>query len=173
MKRAALPLLVIAALGLMGCAGSDTVFPSLAPRAVEAEVPDPDAPRPAVPLGEPDAALVHQLHGITNTVRAGDLEFNRLRAETETAIERARTSEVGGEAWLSAQQLLTALEAARSATQRAQADLDALATERTQADSPTYAADQAAIAEAVRTVASTADTQETAFARLSGMLPQP
>jgi hypothetical protein len=141
MKRKAVLLLLVAATA--GCAPEGT-FPSLAMRPEERLVTVGEPRRPRVdPVSDP------ALRGRTNALlvqgRGGMRDFEA----SEPAAERATRNPgaYGSESWVSAQQQLSRLEAARAATASALAELDRLSTAR--ADQATNSADYALILEAI------------------------
>jgi hypothetical protein len=166
----ALPALLLAA----GCAGSDTSFPSLAPRAIEAPVPDPDAPAPAA-LPVPVApAIASRLSAIRTELAQAEAAFATARDDAERLTAAAANAAPGSEPWLAAQQALTGLDAARGSTRAAQALLDELALNQAQSGAPgSYETDRTAIAAEVARAAQVASAQTTAFDTLSGRLRQP
>lgn len=118
----ALPLLLLPL--LYGCAASGNGA-SLAPRAIEQrgeEITVGDTSI-APPADQHTAALIDTLSA---AVREGDTAFERTRMETESAVAAARGATASSEAWVTAQQSLSALDSARLPTTKALADLDAL-----------------------------------------------
>ncbi len=107
---------------LAGCAAEGD-FPSLEPRAVERELAQTD-PAPPAPLAD-DPALAERVAALAAEARRGEAEFEAALPVARSAV--AAAGPAGGEAWIEAQQALSRLEAARGATVRALADLDALA----------------------------------------------
>ena len=117
-----LPVLVLA-----GCATGDAAGPSLGRRAVEAtDFREPErsvaAPAPAGPQ------LAAELAGLRRRAEEGEAAFATLRPRADAAAARAGAE--GSEAWVEAQQLLSALEAARQPSTAALARLDTLLADR-------------------------------------------
>lgn len=141
MKRNAFLLVLVAATA--GCAPEGT-FPSLAMRPEERLVTVGEPRRPRVdPAGDP--ALRGQAGALLAQGRAGMRDFEANEAATERATRGPGAA--GSESWVSAQQQLSRLEAARAATTTALAELDRLSA--TRADQATNSADYAFIQEAV------------------------
>jgi hypothetical protein len=113
---------MVLALLLAACAAEGD-FPSLEPRAVERELAQTD-PAPPPPLAD-DPALAGRVAELAAEARRGEAEFEAALPAARSAVAGAGAA--GGEAWIEAQQALSRLEAARGATVRALADLDALA----------------------------------------------
>lgn len=110
---------------LAACAQNDRGFPSLAPRPIEQrgeeiETPPPTPPAPA------SATLRADLDRLLKKARDGESAFAALLDSTEQAVSRARGAAPSSEAWVTAQQLLSALDAARAETASALAELDSL-----------------------------------------------
>jgi hypothetical protein len=107
---------------LGGCASSPGAFPSLAPRPIEKAVathPPSATTVQSAPL-DPEAQVV---------IRAGEqahAAFLAEMAEARPIIASAAGTERGGEAWVSAQQALSRLNAKRGGLASAIADLDGL-----------------------------------------------
>jgi hypothetical protein len=168
-KRPMLALLLSPAL-LSACAPSGS-FPSLAPRAAELAGPDRGAEgqataEPAPPAADP--ALIARLDQLVAAAREGQQAFEPALAAAERAIARAGAPR--SESWIEAQLALSRLEAARTPTVTAQADLDALVRERNDGGSPPGEADAAAIAAAAEQIRSLVAAQNEQLARLSGLL---
>ena len=119
-----------------GCAASGS-YPSLAPREAEALYAsgDPVAPPPVHPDRPGIETAVAEL---VAAGRAGDAGFEQALAAAQSLS--ARAGGYGSEGWIEAQQALSRAEAARAATVRALADLDALAI-RSTAEGPLSGAD--------------------------------
>jgi hypothetical protein len=128
-KRHAAPLciLVAGAAVLAGCS-DERGYPSLATRAVEQQAANPtEAPAPALPS---DTALDAEVATLVAQATKGDAEFKGAAEQACTAIMRGRIAVEGSEAWLSGQQALSSLEAARAPVLAAAAALDRLTIER-------------------------------------------
>jgi hypothetical protein len=123
-RAAALPLLLIAALG--ACRAPLSTAPSLAPRAAEAI----DPRLPVVPSGtaQPaDPALLARLQALVGQARSGEQAFGAALGEAQRLASAAGAPQ--SESWVVAQQALSAAVAARAPTTRALGDIDALASE--------------------------------------------
>jgi hypothetical protein len=119
------PLLLLALL-LGGCSAAST-GPSLAPRPVESG--GFEEPQRTVTAAAPaDSALKGQIDAALGDVRRGQAAFAELLGRTEAAAGAA--GEPGGESWVAAQQLLSALEAARGPSTSGLAALDTLIANR-------------------------------------------
>lgn len=119
-------LLVLAPLA--GCAGAaDDHSPSLALRPAElktATVGQPEPPAPVVPEVPPSADIVARIAQLTAQARAGDAKFAAQRPGTTAAVNAARGTSSGAEAWSVAQVALAALDSSRADATVALADLD-------------------------------------------------
>lgn len=124
-SRRLAPLAVLAALAA-GC-GQDGTFPSLAPRAIEAEDPREEPVR-TPPLVASETALRAQANALAGEARVGDRAFEAAYGRAAAAVQGAGAP--GSESWVAAQQAITRAEAARATTGRALAELDRLAAER-------------------------------------------
>ena len=138
MRTLLLPLAAAGLALLSGC-GPQVHAPSLAPRPVEKlpiQLPA-EASEPAVPT-DPDLAA--RINPLMAQAQAGDQAFARQRVETEAAVARAVGAEQGGEAWIAAQQALSALDTARGPVRDASASIDAMRAEPANAGSGNRAA---------------------------------
>jgi hypothetical protein len=141
----------LALLLLSGCANVGGPYPSLQPRA--GELVDP-----RLPVGRPmndrpvSAALAGQLTSLVAQARAGHAAFeaSMSTAERLTAAGGAPQSE----AWIAAQEALTAAIAAGGPTRIALADIDAIAATALRTQGGIAPNDLAAIQSASREVAS-------------------
>ena len=116
---------VLSALTLAACSAPGGPFPSLHPRAVEAI--DPRLPVEAPVNARPvDPALASRLAGLVAQARGSDAAFASLAARAE---ELAGVAGSQGEAWVAAQEALSAAVAARAPTARALGEVDALTAE--------------------------------------------
>jgi len=147
----ALPALLAAAALVAACTPEGT-FPSLARRPIEREDPLEEPVR-APPVVAAEPALTSQAASLLAEARRGNGEFEAALAGAAAALRDPGAP--GSEAWVVAQQAISRVEAARTPTMRALAELDRLATER--AGTPTnesdFAAIRAALAEAERLAA--------------------
>ena len=159
-----LPFLVmIPALG--GCVGAQEAFPSLALRPAEIGRSTEEPVRPAVEVPS-DPALRARLSALVEQARAGERDFSAMLGGADAAV--ARAGGAGSEAWVEAQLAVSRLEAARTATTRALAELDQLALARAQV--ATSREDFAAIEAALAEVEAMAEAQQQRWDRLRGRL---
>ena len=123
--RAFVPFL---ALAIAGCATTAaTTEPSLGRRAAEAI--DPRLPIASEPVAGPvDPALARRLAELVAEGQAGARSFAAAEGQARSLAEAAGAKE--SESWVQAQQALSGLEAARAASTRALAEIDALAATR-------------------------------------------
>lgn len=110
-----------------GCSAPGGPYPSLYPRAAEAidprlSVPETFNDRPA------GAALVARLDGLVAEARRGDEAFQPAAATAEQLAASAGPAR--SESWITAQQAVSAAQAARLPTARALGDVDALGAGR-------------------------------------------
>jgi hypothetical protein len=119
---AAAPALLLASL-TAGCAAPGD-FPSLQPRPIERALAEADAAPDPVPLPA-DAETVGRAESLLAEVQGGGRGFEALLPEAKRRVAAAGPS--GSDSWVEAQQALSRLEAARAATVKAMADLDAFA----------------------------------------------
>jgi ABC-type transporter Mla subunit MlaD len=163
MVRLVLPSAMLAFL-LAGCAAEGD-YPSLEPRAVERELAEAD-PEPPAPLPD-DPALAERVAALTAEARRGDAEFETALPAARAAVAGAGSA--GGESWIEAQQALSRLEAARGATAKALADLDALALAEARRR-PLSGADLERLRAAVAALQEIADRQHDEMAGLRARL---
>jgi hypothetical protein len=113
-------------LAVSGCAAPSGPAPSLAPRAAEAI-------DPRVPVGTAtvqravDPALASRLAELVSQARSGEAAFVAAAGEAQRLAAAAGPRE--GEAWVIAQQALSAAIAARGPTARALGDIDGIAAD--------------------------------------------
>lgn len=161
MKRLAiLAICHVAAVLAAACAPAGP-FPSLAMRPEERQVLVGEPRRARVdPASDP--ALRGRASALLAQGRAGVAAFEA----SETAAERAtrNVGAMGSESWVSAQQQLSRLEAARAETDAALAELDGLAAAR--ADQATNSGDYAFIEEAKAELQRIAGEQQARLDRL-------
>lgn len=130
-----LPLLLLPA-----CTAS-TGGPSLARRPVESG----DMSEPVRPIATPapaSASLSKQVGDLVARAKQGEQEFAALLPRARSAA--AASGKEGSETWLTAQQLLSALEGARAKSTAALSELDALATSALNSDAETGTTELAA-----------------------------
>jgi hypothetical protein len=162
--RATLSLLLLPLL-LAGCGANAIDAPSLSPRAVERQpvaMPD-EASEPQVPL---DPALPPRIAAIEASATQGHADFEKTRARTQAAVDKAANAPSGSDAWTFAQQELSALDAARGPVNHAAAELDALQQDETNLT----AGNRAAIEAAATRLNALSQTESEAVAALSGRL---
>ena len=133
-------LLCFPTLLLAGCYGRAIDAPSLGPRAVErAAVPLPD--EAAEPAGAATPALATKIADILAAADAGHARYETARTAATAARARPGGTTEGSEAWIVAEQAVSARDATRGPVSDAGLALDALRVD------PAYAgpADRAAI----------------------------
>jgi hypothetical protein len=108
--------LILPLLASLGACQARIDAPSLAPRPAERQpILDPaPASEPDTPL---DPALAGRLSAILAAAEQGQVAFDRARQAADSAVTRARGAAEGSEAWIAAQQAVSALEAARAPVQ--------------------------------------------------------
>ncbi|MFN2474316.1 MAG: hypothetical protein ABR588_10430 [Sphingomicrobium sp.] len=122
-----LPPILFSLLLLGACSTRGIHPPSLAPRAAEAIDPRLPVERPLVQRPV-DAGVRSRLAALIDEARAGEAAFRMAYGPAERAAGAAGAPQ--SESWIAAQELLSALEAARAPTSRAVGEIDALAGER-------------------------------------------
>jgi len=158
-------LLVLAPLLLAACAGG-TVGPSLAKRPIESRSFE-EPVREAAPLPPAGPDLRSQIDGFVNRARAGQRAFADLLPRVRRAAASAGIQ--GSESWISAQQLISALEGTRDASVGALTRLDAMLAERVLARNEAGLAElQAAQREIADIVAAQQQNLDQVRARVSG-----
>ena len=115
---------------LPGCTGP-TAAPSLLPRAIETR-PDTVAAPVAAPRAPLDPNLAAQLAALVSDAQAGDAEFDRAYAAGRTALASGQRATAGSEAWIAAQQVISALQAARQRSAAALSRIDSLTVARSE-----------------------------------------
>lgn len=165
-------LLTSLALLLSGCAGAPTTYPSLAKRSIEnATIAEP-APNP--PPVAADAELLARLATLSGQVDAGSAKFETAYTVTDRAVRAAAGSAVASDAWVSAQQAISALESARNDSVSALASLDVLYVERSNAVADDQARGGLTEIDATRgTALAIVDSQNDRIDALKGRLAQP
>ncbi len=140
-RSAPLPLAFASAVLLSGCTAQGP-FPSLSPRAAEYELAGRPVPpciggsaAAGLPTGgsgaaqaAPDAQLGAELARLLDQARGGQAEFDKILQGVRNQVSRAGASE--SDAWVTAQQDVSRLEAARAPTVDALAALEALVLAR-------------------------------------------
>jgi hypothetical protein len=119
-------MLLVLLLG--GCAGSVKSYPSLAPRPIEQSgATAPAGPPQAAPL---DPTVLARAAALVAAARRGAAASDVAARAGCGAIERGLKAAEGSEAWVAAQQSLSAIEAEQSPIAAALDDLDALVLEQ-------------------------------------------
>jgi hypothetical protein len=173
-------LIPLFAVLLTGCAAQGG-FPSLAPRAVEGELSpaaacrcNGDAARAPeavpTPLVADDPALGTNIQKLIERARGGQRAFAQLLPSARRSAAEAGRS--GSEPWIEAQQLVSRLEAARSPTVDALAELEALGIQRSE-DAATSPLDRERVLAAVQEIRTLAEAQRVDFERLNAQLSAP
>lgn len=160
-----LPLAFVGA--LTACSHSTLNPPSLAPRAAEAI--DPRLPVERALIERPVSGSLHErLARLVAQARAGQATYRAALGPAERAASAAGPSR--SESWVSAQQALSALEAARAATPKALADIDAIAGEAVTNKGAIGASDLAAVRSAADEAGALDRTQRATIARLNSRI---
>jgi hypothetical protein len=144
-------LALLSIFSLAACSAPGGPYPSLQPRAAEAI--DPRVPvvrpindRPVTP------ALANRLAALVAQAKSGDAAFDGAAAEAERLAAAAGAPQ--SEAWIAAQEALTAAIAAAKPTATALGDIDALAGNALQTNGGIAPNDLAAIKDAQAEVGS-------------------
>jgi hypothetical protein len=140
--RSSRPAAFLLGFALAGCV-TQGPFPSLAPREGET-LPIAEPVRTPAAVAD-DAALAARIEALLAQARHGMSAFDAAFGATARAAAAAGAA--GSDSWIAAQVAISRLEAARTETTDAGAELDRLAEAR--ADQPTSAADRAALAAAI------------------------
>ena len=134
--------IALAAIAPLGGCASGSAPPSLLPRAAEAIDPRLPVERPLNDRPV-NAALAAKLAELIRQARAGDAAFGPAAAEAERLAGAAGAAQ--SESWIAAQVALSAAIAARDPTARAIGDIDAIGSDKLQAQGGLSPADLAAI----------------------------
>ncbi len=174
-----LPLTLASAALISACAAQGP-FPSLSPRAAEYELAGRPVP-PCIGSGTaaggaqaasgpaqtaPDAQLRAELTRLLDQARRGQAEFDEILPGARTRVARAGAS--GSDGWVTAQQDVSRLEAARAPTVDALAALEALVLARSNPDA--NEADRMSAIAAAEQVRRLAEGQQAEIDRLSASL---
>ena len=143
-------MLLLSLTALLGGCAQVANMPSLAPRAAEAIDPRVPVPEPVLPTAV-DPALSRQLAASIDQAQAGHGSFQALAGGARSAAASAGPRQ--SESWIAAQQLLSALVAARGPVTRALADIDEMGAQRVQRLGGIAAADLRAIQSASQQIA--------------------
>ena len=138
-------LLSAAALSLAGCA-HPIGAPSLMPRAVEKQPIDMPVSEPVERESPADPVLQAALAKQVAAAEAGDKDFMAQRDIAEKAVAAAAGTAQGSEAWVQAQEAITALEPSRMAVRDAASAIEALRDDPAHASTGNRAAIDAAAA---------------------------
>ena len=111
-----------------GCHAASVEAPSLAVRPIEARpIPPPDAAsEPRTPV---DPAIAARLSIIVDDAEEGHRAFEAMHADCARTVDRGAGAAQGSEAWLAAQQALSALDVAKGRVREAAILLDNLRQE--------------------------------------------
>ena len=161
------PIALAAALTLAGCV-SQGPFPSLAPRPEEATLSTAEPVR-AEPQVADDAALRNRLGALVAQSLEGLTAFDAAYPAADRST--AAAGGTGSDNWSSAQQALSRLEAARSRTTTARAELDRIALER--AGTPTSTADLQILERAITEAERITTNQQYRLDQLRGRISSP
>ena len=162
--KLALPLVMVAALGLGACSTGAARTDRLAPSAAESI--DPRTPIPsAEPNGPASAALLAQLDAIRAPALASLGQFDQLAMLARSAAVGAGPRQ--SESWTVAQEALSALIAAGAPVTKALGDLDALGAGKI---SVLAAPDRKAIEEAAGDLTAIEQRQAATIAQLNARL---
>lgn len=163
--RSPLFLMVLSGSCLLSACGPQVSAPSLAPRAIEKRPIDLPAEggEAVTPV---DPTLAGRIAPLVASAREGDRAFARQRAETEAAVAKAAGTAQGGEAWIAAQQTLSALDSARAPVRDAAGAIETMRSDPANAGS----GNRAAIAEAADTIEALDDAEASVLAALGKKL---
>ena len=150
-------LVPLAGLASLSACGPQVYAPSLAPRPVEKQPVELPAESSA-PEASLDPALPPRLAPLVAAAQAGDRAFAHQHEITEPLVAKAAGTEAGNEAWVTAQQALSALDTTRGPVRDAAATIEAIRHEPAHAG----AADQNAIDKAAKAIEAI-DTAESAM----------
>ena len=155
------------ALGLIGCAASSAIEPSLARRPAEAI--DPRLTIASEPTRGPvDAALAARLSQLVAEGNAGAATFDAQVGQAQGLAEAAGPAQ--SESWIVAQQALSGLEGARARSTRALSDIDAIAATRIQSGVGLTASDLGAVEAALGALRALTDRQTSIIDQLGARL---
>ncbi|MEJ7926157.1 hypothetical protein WG908_05215 [Sphingobium sp. AN641] len=126
-------LLPSLALLLSGCVGAQGGYPSLAKRPIEGAPMAQPAPVVAPPVAA-DPALAQEVARYAAQAQAGQSAFDARLDAADRAARAAAGAGVSSEAWVVAQQAISALEQARNDSVSALASLDVLYVARANAE---------------------------------------
>lgn len=104
--------------------------PSLLPRAIETATDASAGARPPVVRRAIEPAVAAAVRAALAEAEAGDAEFVRIEAGAQSALAGGRSAAPGGEAWIAAELVRSALQVARQRSANALASIDSLAIEQ-------------------------------------------
>ena len=152
---------------IAGCSMTTSPEPSLAPRPAEAI--DPRLPiADEVAAGTLDPALADRLSALVAQARAAEPAFDARASEASQAA--ARAGPVASEGWIAAELALSRLVEQYGVTTRVAADIDALASQRLEAQRWITPTDREAIAAAASEVGSISSRQAATIERIKNQL---
>jgi hypothetical protein len=160
------PLAILLPLVLAAGCAAPGPYPSLEPRPAEKAYADDADERQPTPQPD-DPALAAEIGGLADSAQAGAAEFDSAVPAAESAT--AAAGPAGSDSWVEAQQAVSRLEAARTRTTAALADLDRLAVERAAAGT-LGPGDGRRLAAATAELKALADGQAERLRRLQGRL---
>ena len=160
-----LPFAAALLLGSAGCAGSDGVYPSLSPRAVEKRGFDEPATSAAAPVAV-DPALDRQIAELDARLRTVAEGFAKAATETDRKANAARGQAAGSGRWLDAQTALAALDDWRAQASALSTDVEQLGIARAATLAPAYPA----LGELADRAEVEAGRQATTIARIQALL---
>lgn len=136
-------------------------YPSLLPRPVENRDRDVEAVAGATAApASVDPALATEIAGLAEMARLAGADYERLAGDVDGKVAAASAVGIGGEAWVTAQQAISALQKARYGSVAALATLDTLYVRHAADENVAQAAaNVAAIAAARAPVATMVDNQ--------------
>ncbi len=161
------PVSLVALALLAACSHGSLNPPSLAPRAAEAI--DPRLPVERALVERPvSAGLRDRLASLLAQARAGEAAYRAALGPAERAAAAAGPAR--SESWVSAQQALSVLEAARAATPKALGDIDAIAGEAVASKGAIGASDLAAVQAAGEKAGALDNRQRATISRLNARI---
>lgn len=166
-KARLLPLFLGAGLAACSSAGH---YPSLAVRPVERATPvTPDAEAPPAPLPPASADLTTRIDGLLAAARQADSQFAAKRTLAERAVSASGSSR-SGDAWLTAQAAISALQASRDPAVAALGELDTMYADARDAAPVEESPSAKSIGTAREQVQTLVAAQDEVVARLNGRL---
>jgi len=112
---------------MLGACAEPSGYPSLEPRPIERSAAESDVPAaPAAAPAAADPARAAHAAALVEQAARGDAAFAKVVAQSCKALTGGLRAAEGSEAWIAAQQALSAIDAARAPVQAAAAELDQL-----------------------------------------------